>query len=48
MFSTIFMILGASHGQKTWFLTKKCGFFSEFESDRKNFLEVKQDPQAGP
>ena len=23
-------------------------FLSEIESDHKNFLEVKQDPQAGP
>ena len=44
----IFLALGAIQGQKGRFLTDFFDFFNEFESDRKTFLRVKQDPQSGP
>ena len=38
----------APNAQKCNFLTIFREFFSEIEKYRKTFLEVKQDPQAGP
>ena len=39
---------GGAQPQKCNFLTIFREFFSEIEKYRQTFLEVKQDPQAGP
>ena len=43
----LFGLKNGGGGQKD-FWTIFCDFFSEIDSDPQTFLEVKQDPQAGP
>ena len=48
IFWRFFGLGGAPQDQKLDFWTIFRDFFSEIESDHKNFLEVEQDLQAGP